>query len=314
MRRRKIRWNRVAVLLFVLIATLSTCMGAAYYAAKHFEQVKPTTVQTDSSTAQPPASSSADTLTKRMNILIMGLDDGDPDLSDSPRRSDMMLVLSIQPETKQVSILSIPRDTRLIIPGHKGQDKVNNAYFYGGPELAVRTVENLLEIPIPYYLTVNWAGFIQLVDILGGVDLYVDKDMNYEDPYADLSIHLKQGYQHLDGKNAGSYVRFRHDELGDIGRVQRQQKFLKALDQELLQVGTLPKIPYLVNAIRQHVSTNLTPVTMVKLLNTLYQIPNKGIMSDMVPGDFATINNVSYWIYSPEPLKQVTERLFTEDN
>ena len=108
--------------------------------------------------------------------------------------------------------------------------------------MAKQTVANLLRVPIHYYALANWRGFIDVVNLIGGVDIYVDKDMYYEDPYADLVIDIKHGYQHMDGETAGKYVRFRKDELGDIGRVQRQQKFLKAAAEQMFSVQNVAKI------------------------------------------------------------------------
>ena len=160
----------------------------------------------------------------------MGIDDGDSEAAESePKRTDAMMLASFDPEGNEVALVSMPRDTMVQIPGHKGYDKINAAYAYGGVMLAKQTVANLLRVPIHYYVLVDWRAFKESIDLIGGVDLYVDKDMYYEDPYADLVIDIKHGYQHLNGELAGQYVRFRKDELGDIGRVQRQQKFMLSL-------------------------------------------------------------------------------------
>jgi LCP family protein required for cell wall assembly len=148
-----------------------------------------------------------------------------------------MIVASVDPRAGTVNMLSIPRDTRVVIPGRSGYDKITHAYAYGGAALATRTVEAFLGVPINYYLATGRA--LSVSSIFGGVDMYVEQDMNYDDPYAGLSINLRKGSQHLDGEKAGQYIRFRHDELGDIGRVHRQQRFMKAMSDEMLQVGTL---------------------------------------------------------------------------
>ena len=173
-------------------------------------------------------------LNERINILLLGIDDGDSEAAETePKRTDAIILLSFDPANNKVSVLSIPRDTKVILPGHKDPEKINAAYAYGGAVMAKQTVANLLRVPIHYYALANWQGFIDIVNLIGGVDIYVDKDMYYEDPYADLVIDIKHGYQHMDGVTAGKYVRFRKDELGDIGRVQRQQKFLKAAAEQI---------------------------------------------------------------------------------
>ncbi|EAX48084.1 cell envelope-related transcriptional attenuator [Thermosinus carboxydivorans Nor1] len=306
--RRRIRWSRVFLLLFVLAALTVSLAGAALYAYNAFFAAPVTARETPVPGSSLP---SADKLNKRVNVLLLGIDDGDPETPGAPRRSDTMMVASVNPDDGTVSLLSIPRDTRVIIPGHKGYDKITHAFAYGGPQLAVRTVEQLLSIPINYYVVVDWRGFIKLMIFLGGVDLYVESNMDYEDPYAGLKIHLDKGYQHLDGQKAGQYVRFRHDELGDIGRVQRQQRFLKALANEMLQVGTIFKLPALVSTIDQYVETDMSLFTMIRLANSLKGLQAGGMRTEVLPGNFATIDGLSFWVADKEQTKQIVEKMFS---
>ncbi len=246
----------------------------------------------------------------RINILLMGLDDGEPDNPNSPRRADAMIVASINPADKTVNLLSIPRDTKVHIPGKSGEDKINASYFYGGPGLAKRTVQDFLHIPINYYVAIDWQAFIKVVDILGGVDIHVERDMNYEDPYENLAIHLRKGKQHLDGQKAGEYVRFRHDELGDIGRVQRQQQFMQALTDQMLQAGTIFKLPSLMATISHYVKTDMSSYTMLKVANVLKDINLASLHTTMVPGDFATIDNISYWVPDMMQTQKMVKDIF----
>lgn len=301
--RRKIRWMRLFLVLFVFFIMITAITGAAAYAYFTFFGTAPASGGT---TAGKPA----ETINKRINILILGLDDGDVDQSSAPKRSDTIIVASINPQDGTINLLSIPRDTRLAIPGHKGMDKVTHAHAYGGAQLTKRAVEDFLNIPIDYYIEAEWQGFMKAVDILGGVDLYVERDMNYDDPYANLSIHLTKGYQHLDGEKAGEYVRFRHDELGDIGRVQRQQRFLKALSEEMFQFGTIFKLPALTSTLRQYVATDMSPFTMLKLANTVKGFSEKGVHTEMLPGKFATIEGLSYWVPDQDQSKKLVDSLF----
>jgi LCP family protein required for cell wall assembly len=302
--RRKVRWGRVFLLLFVLLTFVAAFAGAAYYTYSK--------VTAPASAGGPAAAdkSGDDKLANRINILILGVDDGDNENPGAGKRSDSMILASIDPASAAVSLLSIPRDTRVTIPGRSGQDKIAHAFAYGGPELAARTVSDFLAVPVSYYIVVNWQGFIQIVDILGGVGLYVEKDMNYDDPYAHLSIHLQKGYQYLDGAKAGQYIRYRHDELGDIGRVQRQQRFLKALAGELFQAGTILKLPALTAALREHVVTDMSPLTMLGLANTLKGFRYETLHSEMLPGNFATIDKLSYWVPDKAKTQALVQDLF----
>lgn len=245
----------------------------------------------------------------RINILLMGLDDGDPDDPGGPRRTDTMIVASVNPADRTVILLSIPRDTKVHIAGRPGEDKINAAYFYGGARLAKTTVQEFLHIPINYYAAIDWQAFIKVVDILGGVDIKVDHDMDYEDPYENLAIHLRKGQQHLNGQKAGEYVRFRHDELGDIGRVQRQQQFLQALTEQMLQAGTLLKLPALMTTIGHYVRTDMDSHTMLQVAEALTNINSSSLHTIMVPGNFATIDGISYWLPEKEQTQKIVKDL-----
>jgi len=268
-------------------------------------------------TDRPAASSNVATrvgeseqLYNRINVLLLGVDDGDLTIKNSPKRSDTIIVASIDPDAGTINLLSIPRDTKVSIPGYKASDKITHAFAYGGPELSVKTVENLLQVPIDYYVVMDWQGFIEVIDVLGGVDIYVEHDMDYEDPYADLRIHLAKGYQHLNGRQAGEYVRFRHDELGDIGRVQRQQRFLKSLTEQMFQFGTIFKLPALISTLQDYVDTNMTPFTMLKLANSLRNFNAKSLHTEMLPGNFATIDGASYWEPDTVQTKKLVDAMF----
>jgi len=297
--RRKIRWFRLFLVLFLFLFTLAALAGASAYVYYTFCDV--------------PASADNKTpgiIDRNINILLLGLDDGDENYPNAPKRSDTMIVASVNPKDGTVNLLSIPRDTQVNIPGQDGYDKINHAFALGGPDLSERAVEELLNVPIDDYVVINWQGFIKVVDILGGVDLYVEHDMDYDDPYANLSIHLKKGYQHLDGTMAGEYVRFRHDELGDIGRVQRQQRFLKALNDEMFSFGTILKLPSLIMTLKQYVVTDMTTMTLLRVANTVKGFNASVLHTEMLPGDFATIDGLSYWVPNQDQIKLMVASVF----
>lgn len=300
-RKRKVRWDRVLILLIVLLVVVIAVAGATVYAYLQFARTAPVT-QVVQAVERP-----VETLNNRVNILLLGLDDAQPD--QTARRSDTIMVASLNPQDGEVNLLSLPRDTKVNIPGHKGYDKLNHAYAYGGAELARSTVAQFLRVPINYYVVIDWQAFIKVIDIIGGVDLYVEHNMNYSDPYANLNIHINQGYQHLDGEKAGQYVRFRSDELGDIGRVHRQQRFLKALAKETMQAGIILKLPALVSAINENVDTDMSAITMLKVANSLKSLNASNLHAEMLPGDFATIDGLSYWLPDKEQTKQLVEAM-----
>jgi LCP family protein required for cell wall assembly len=295
-KRKRLRVGRVLLLIVFLIA-----IGLAGFTAgvTLYDEFFRTPEET------PPKKEeqvSDEVLSSRINVLLLGKDDGDSeDMNnpDVPKRTDTMMLVSFDPDHKQISILGLPRDTRVTIPGRRGHDKINAAYAYGGTKKAVQTVSNLLQVPVHHYMVVNWQGFIKVVDMIGGVDLDVESNMDYEDPYANLKIHLKKGYQHLDGEKAGEYVRFRHDEMGDIGRVQRQQKFMKALAGQFFTLSNMVKLPMIINTGLSYVETDMDFVTMVRAANCFRIFGENSIKSLMLYGDFKTIDDISYWVTTP---------------
>ena len=229
----------------------------------------------------------------KVNIMVMGVDKR----SDDVGRSDTLFVLTVDTNTKEVAMLSIPRDTRIKIPGN-GWDKINAAYAYGGEKLSQQSVENLLGIKIDHHIEINVAGFKKIIDAMGGVTIDVEKRMYYNDPYDDdggLVIDLRPGVQHMDGATAIQYVRYR-DEEGDIGRVERQQKFIKAVLNEVTSPSVIIKIPAIISEVSSAVKGDMSTTEMLNLAKILNDASKKGLKTDMVPGKPAYIDDISYWI------------------
>lgn len=245
-------------------------------------------------------------LTERINVLVMGTDYGDSEADkDEPKRTDAMLLLSVDPEKKQVAVLSIPRDTKVILSGHRDPQKINAAYAFGGVMLAKQTVANLLGVPVTHYALADWQAFSKVVDIIGGVDIMVEHDMKYDDPYADLHIDIKKGFQHLDGKLSGEYVRYRSDELGDIGRAQRQQLFVRSAVKQMFKVGNIVKIPSVMKTVSDYVETDMTFVTMLKVANSVRVFGERNIKTGTLGGEYLDEDGVSYWQTSDEAVRKV---------
>ena len=229
----------------------------------------------------------------KATIMIMGVDER----SDDVGRSDTLMVATIDPVKNEASLLSIPRDTRVAIP-RNGYDKINAAYAYGGEKLTQRTVEDFLGIQIDHYVIINVHAFQKIVDAIGGIDIDVEKRMYYEDPWDDdggLIIDLRPGMQHMDGKTAVTYVRYR-DEEGDIGRVKRQQKFMRACVDAVTTPAILPRLPAIISSVIDSVKTDLSVRQMLEFIGTLKESQAKGLRTEMVPGRPLYIDEVSYWI------------------
>jgi len=226
----------------------------------------------------------------KVNILVLGVDERDGDKG----RSDTMFVATIDESTKAVSLLSVPRDTRVRIPGY-GWDKINHAYADGGSELSQKAVENLLGIPIDYYVTIDFAGFYKIVDAVGGVDVDVEKRMYYEDPYDELVIDIRPGLQHMNGKTAIQYVRYRDSE-GDLGRIERQQKFIKAMFKQIASPSVITRIPGIIREVNSVLKSDLSTADMLNLAKIVNDAAKQGIKTDTVPGKPAYIADISYWL------------------
>jgi len=229
----------------------------------------------------------------KINIMVMGVDER----SDDVGRSDTLFVLTVDTKTKEVAMLSVPRDTRVKIPG-KSWDKINHAYAFGGQKLSQQALEGLLGIKIDHHIEINIAGFKKIIDAMGGVSIDVEKRMYYSDPYDDdggLVIDLRPGMQHMDGRTAIQYVRYR-DEEGDIGRVERQQKFLKAVLNEVASPSVITKIPGIIREISSVVKSDMSTSQMLNLAKILNDASKIGLKTDMVPGKPGYIDDVSYWL------------------
>ena len=303
--KKRLRKGRVFFSLVLLFFLMVSCFAAGMRIYNRFFRPRSQVADTQQEAL------TTEGFSNRINVLLLGTDDGDSEDFDKdvPKRTDAMLLVSFDPENSQVSVLSLPRDTRVTIPGRRGHDKINAAYAYGGVPLAKRTVANLLQVPVNHYMQVDWQGFIKVVDMLGGVDLDVEQNMDYEDPYADLKIHLKKGKQHLNGEKAGEYVRFRHDEMGDIGRVERQQKFMKSLAKQAFTVGNMVKLPMIIGTASEYVKTDMTFIQMVKAANCLRLFGDGGVKSASLKGDFGDIGGVSYWVTTPSKVAATLDEL-----
>lgn len=202
---------------------------------------------------------------ERVNILLLGGDARGLE-KNQVARSDSMIVVSIDPVTKRVHLLSVLRDTWVDIPGH-GKGRANSAITLGGPNLAMKTIGDLLGLDIHYYAYVDFEGFKALVDAIGGVYFEVEKDMHYVDN-ADgnrYDIHLKKGYQLLDGDKALQYVRFRHDAMSDFTRTERQREFLKAVAKKLQSTWNVVRMGQILEKVEPYVETNMQVSDILKL-------------------------------------------------
>ncbi len=242
------------------------------------------------------------------NVLIMGLDDGADEVQGG-RRPDTIMIASLNNQTGQVRFINIPRDTWLALPVSGSQVRLKDMYTAGGTPMVVKAISNLLGIAVHQYIAIDMSTFTDLIDIIGGIDLYVEKDMDYEDPAANFAIHIKQGYQHLDGTKSQEYLRYRSDDLGDVGRIQRQQQFLKALYQKVLQLETIPKLPAIAEVLHKKADSSAEIFDSLHLVNVLRHLSTSQPISITLPGVQAEGDN-SIWLPDDTAIHKRMQELF----
>ncbi|MGD1873450.1 MAG: LCP family protein [Mastigocoleus sp.] len=239
---------------------------------------------------------------KPMNILVMGIEPVPGSVNNSPSsfsgNSDSMLLVRIDPKGKKIRVLSIPRDTMIAIP-EKGLNKVSQANAQGGPVLAARVVSRTLSnAPIDRYIRVSTSGFRQLVDHLGGIEVFVPRKMQYKDAAARLNINLVSGWQNLNGQQAENFARYHSVDTGELERVQRHQALLSGLRDRLSSPTVLPKLPQLVRIMGKYVDTNLKLEEMMALVNFALNLERSKFQMTILPGTFSRFSQDpdSYWL------------------
>lgn len=262
---------------------------------------------------EPPVTLTPPMVNSKINVLLLGADGGVLEGGKKgPMRTDTMMVASFDPLTYEIKVISIPRDSRVEIPGRKNLDKINAAHAYGGIQLAVSTVELLLDVPIHYYVRIEHDGFRRVIDAIGGIDYFVEQDMFYEDPYQDLFINLKKGQQRLDGDKAEQYVRFRGSE-GDISRIKRQQKFLIATLKTMLRPANLMRVNSIVDIALKCVRTNVDSAVILRYLPLLDKISDQRVVMMMLPGHDGWINGGSYWLVDRAEMDKMLKEHFWDE-
>ena len=267
-------------------------------------------------------------LTRPVNILVLGVKVLTSDVSNPPAGSDKlgyhatinsfeglsdtMLLLRFDPATKKLAVLSIPRDTRVEIEGQTF-NKINSANYRGGPALSAQATSELLNgAPVDRYIRINVQGIEKLINALGGVTVYVPKDMKYQDDSQHLYINLKAGKQHLNGEQALQFLRFRYDENGDIGRIQRQQILMRSLMEQALNPTILTRVSDIQQVIKSHIDTNLTIQELMALVGFGIQTKRADVQMLLVPGRFSEPGeySASYWLPDSDRIATMMTQYF----
>jgi len=268
--------------------------------------------------------------TERVNILLMGIDQREHE--QGPWRTDTMLVLTIDPVTMSGGILSIPRDLWVPIPGYE-EGRINTAHYLGdlfdypggGPALATKTVQYNVGVPIRYYARVNFTAFEQMIDLIGGIDVYVEKeivDSTYPDEaYGFDPLYVPAGWQHFDGETALKYARTRHTEGGDFDRAKRQQQVLRAVFEQVTRPDMLPQLAPQAHELWQtmgdSVVTNLKLDQVIALAQLASEVDpddiRYGVIDEYYTQFMETPDGQQVLIPLRERIRELRDHIFTTD-
>lgn len=259
----------------------------------------PSTVVESTTTSAPFESPSG------MTIVLLGFDEraeGSSEVTEG--RSDVIILVHIDPDKGFLSLLSVPRDLRVKVEGF-GHRKINAAYAYGGGALLIRTIQNELGIDLDHYIAVNLEAFKAITDALGGV--YIDVDR----AYSDGKIEFEPGYQLLDGLNAQRFVRTRHDQNIDFGRMARQQRYLSAVRQQVMRWNLPLKLPGLIKTIFKYADTDLSANEVLKLAYWVMRLDSNGIKRAEIIGATGAVNGSFYILPTDEELAVAIADFYT---
>ncbi|MDY6937029.1 MAG: LCP family protein [Cyanobacteriota bacterium] len=255
-------------------------------------------------------------LSQPIQVLILGVEPPPEVPADSPERfsgrSDTILLLRFDPLESEVNLLSIPRDTLIELP-QGGYAKANTANYDGGIDLAKETIGDLLaDVPIHRYVRIDTAALVELVDLLGGVEVFVPEAMSYTDVTGQLRIDLNPGWQVLNGEQAEQFSRFRQGAYGDVGRVQRQQELMAAVRSRLTNPTVLPRLPEVIRVVQKYIDTDLSLPEMMALVNFGLQLETDALKMVMLPGEFGDSYDydTGYWTIDRQKRDRIVEGYF----
>lgn len=245
-----------------------------------------------------------------VNLVLLGLD-------QEGIRTDTILFINFNPMNSELNILSVERDTKAYADGK--YCKINALYAMGGEEYVMQIMEQITELPVHYYVTLNFEGFKKIIDVFGGVEFDVPFDMDYDDPTQNLHIHLNKGRQLLDGAKAEQLVRYRkgnrHGEGyidGDVGRIQTQQKFLKELISQKLKLIYLSRINQLFAILDDNMKTNITISDVKYYLPGIAGINTEKVGTFTMAGDSSFEDGVWYFFYNKKKTLQIIKNNFSK--
>lgn len=257
-----------------------------------------------------------------VNILLLGMDIGDVEQVENGdiKRTDTIMVLNYNPDSKKINFVSIPRDTQIEVQAYDGLGilrdywKINTAYTLGGEEEVIKHVESLLEVPINYIVKIDYKAFRNIIDALGGIKMYIEQDMFYDDNDQDLHINFTAGETVLlDGQKAEEFFRWRENNdgtglvEGDLGRIRNQQKFIKEVIKKCLSPSIIFKMPKILDVVKEDISTNIPAKKMVSY--GFKFLLNDGISMNTLEGYPEDLYNESFLVVDKDQNREIIDSL-----
>lgn len=308
-KKKKRRVRRLRVALFIILLLFLGIVGFGGYLAVQTMQAASESYNDlgrEKSDLRDTAVSISD---DPVSVLLMGIEDYTTNGDNG--RTDTLMVATFSPNDENLKLVSIPRDTLVEIVGRGTEDKINHAHVFGGKEMTIETVENLLEIPIDYYATVNFDAFKNVVDVLDGitVDVPFNFQQNSDDPKAE-KLQFYEGEMELDGRHALAYARMRkEDPRGDIGRNERQQEVIQSMIEKALSLGTITKVDDLAREVGNNVETNIKISEGLGFLKQYSDFRASSIDKLSIETSSTRINGISYQIVDEEALHELQQEL-----
>jgi LCP family protein required for cell wall assembly len=240
---------------------------------------------------------------QKLNLLILGY-------QADELTTDTIILAHLDAGRRTATLVSIPRDTWVLVPG-EGPAKINSAYAFGGAHTTAKVVSKLLGgVPIDEIVALQPEGVATIVDAMGGLDVSVDETMDYDDNSGGLHIHLRRGPQHLTGSQVAGYVRFRNDPASDFGRVRRQQQVLKLLMNQLSAPQDWAKLPQLLPLARKHINTTMSNQQLLAFLTIYRNVPDENVRAFTLPSKAGWVGDASVVFADPRWAKLIGAVLF----
>jgi polyisoprenyl-teichoic acid--peptidoglycan teichoic acid transferase len=292
---------RITIVFLISLLIAAGALSAVFFSYVDWvnRTINPVTATEIESILEP-----VETSTDPVTILLLGRDSRDAD--GDPGRADSIMLLYLDPDGQRASLLSIPRDTLVDIPG-RGQDKVNAAYSFGQEDLMIETVSNFLDARINHFVAIDFEGFIKLIDELGGVEISIDRPLI--DPKS--GANFSAGVHNFTGEQALAYTRSRSTELGDIGRIQRQQHLFFEMVSQKLNVRYLSRVPYYFNILFENTTTDLDLLTILRYSKAALSLDFKNIETAIIPThpDWIDDGAISVQVPDTEEAKKMWQRI-----